>query len=256
MSEPQGEPQAADVRSFLPRPGEPVDDYAARLRALHHDLTLVLDAVERGLAAAERAPLREAVAEPAPVTAIHAESHPEPHRSPPPLGPLTAPRGSARVEVVTTGPAHASSGPPGGSASWGGRTTPEGERAPDGGVPAALSPERSEGSWEERPWPAEREPWVEAPRHEPRRGDWVDERDGWGDHDPRDLPPWREPPAWTDRRPSSWPAPPAPPREMVFDPPYPRQRRRRARDLPPVLVAAALLGWLTVLALILALALD
>src|SRR5687768_11368706 len=107
MSEPQGEPQAADVRSFLPRPGEPVEDYAARLRALHHDLTLVLDAVERGLAAAERAPLREAVAEggrePEPVAAIHADVHPEPHRSPPPLEPLTAPRGSARVEVVTTG---------------------------------------------------------------------------------------------------------------------------------------------------------
>src|SRR5512145_2769881 len=55
MSEPHAEP-AADVRSFLPRPGEPVEDYAARLRALHHDLSLVLDAVERGLAAAERHP--------------------------------------------------------------------------------------------------------------------------------------------------------------------------------------------------------
>ena len=56
MSEPHADPPAADVRSFLPRPGEPVEDYAARLRALHHDLTLVLDAVERGLAAAEAAP--------------------------------------------------------------------------------------------------------------------------------------------------------------------------------------------------------
>jgi hypothetical protein len=51
MSEGHGDP-AADVRSFLPRPGEPVEDYAHRLRVLHRDLTLVLEAVERGLAAA------------------------------------------------------------------------------------------------------------------------------------------------------------------------------------------------------------
>lgn len=51
MSEGHGDPPA-DVRSFLPRPGEPVERYAERLRALHRDLTLVLQAVERGLAAA------------------------------------------------------------------------------------------------------------------------------------------------------------------------------------------------------------
>ena len=51
MSEAHGDPPA-DVRSFLPRPGEPVEQYAERLRALHRDLTLVLQAVERGLAAA------------------------------------------------------------------------------------------------------------------------------------------------------------------------------------------------------------
>ena len=44
--------EPGDVRSFLPRPGEPVEQYAERLRALHRDLTLVLQAVERGLAAA------------------------------------------------------------------------------------------------------------------------------------------------------------------------------------------------------------
>src|SRR4051812_1658873 len=50
------EEQAADVRSFLPRPGEPVERYADRLRALHRDLTLVLEAAERGLAVTGRTP--------------------------------------------------------------------------------------------------------------------------------------------------------------------------------------------------------
>ena len=50
MSERHAEP-GTDVGSFLPRPGEPVGAYAERLRALHRDLTLVLEAVERGLAA-------------------------------------------------------------------------------------------------------------------------------------------------------------------------------------------------------------
>jgi hypothetical protein len=42
---------------------------------------------------------------------------------------------------------------------------------------------------------------------------------------------------------------------MRFDPPY-ALPRRRLPSLSPVLVAATILGWLTVLALILALALD
>lgn len=53
MTERHAEP-GADVGSFLPRPGEPVGAYAERLRALHRDLTLVLEAVERGLAASGR----------------------------------------------------------------------------------------------------------------------------------------------------------------------------------------------------------
>ena len=56
MSEHEGESQAADVRSFLPRPGEPVEDYAARLRTLHHDLALAPDAAERGLPGGARPP--------------------------------------------------------------------------------------------------------------------------------------------------------------------------------------------------------
>ena len=219
MSEREGEPQAADVRSFLPRPGEPVEDYAARLRALHHDLTLVLDAVERGLAAAERAPLYEVLTEherePAPVAALAEPIH-EPHRSPAPYEPFSGlPRGGARVEVVTTGREEARSGPPEPSGTpWGGRSAPAGERAPDGGSPAALSPER--------------QPWVDRPPHQPRYGGWEEDR---------------------------WPPPPPPPREMRFDPPYELPRHRRPA-LPPVWLAATVLGWLTVLALVLALALG
>src|SRR5690606_23688600 len=41
---------------FLPRPGEPVEAYAERLRALHRDLSLVLEAVERGVAASRAQP--------------------------------------------------------------------------------------------------------------------------------------------------------------------------------------------------------
>ena len=238
MNEPNAEPQAADVRSFLPRPGEPVDDYAARLRALHHDLTLVLDAVERGLAAAERAP--ERAEEPIPLAVAPAT---EPHRSPPPLSPLAAPRGSARVEVISThatrgsaaGGERAWSGPqePEGSAPYSGRRAPGGEGAPARGEPAAPSPERF----------PRREPWVEAPPHPPRSGPW------------QEPPPWQQPPAWTERRPSEWPPPPPPPAEMAFEPPYGAPPRRRRRpDIPPVLVAATILGWLTAIALVLAIA--
>ena len=215
MSEREGE-QAADVRSFLPRPGEPVEDYAARLRALHHDLTLVLDAVERGLAAAEREHVPVSVAVPEPVAAGAEPIH-EPHRSPAPYEPFSGlPRGGARVEVVTTGREEARSGPPepSGTTPWGERQSPGGEGAPDGGSPVALSPER----------PA----WVERPPHQPRYGAWEEER---------------------------WPPPPPPPREMRFDPPY-ELPRRRPPAVSPVLLAATVLGWLTVLALVLALALG
>jgi hypothetical protein len=58
MSEGHGDP-SADVRAFLPRPGEPVEQYAERLRGLHRDLSLVLQAVERGLESASRRPGRE-----------------------------------------------------------------------------------------------------------------------------------------------------------------------------------------------------
>jgi hypothetical protein len=43
---------------------------------------------------------------------------------------------------------------------------------------------------------------------------------------------------------------------MSFDPPYTMSRRRRGSAVTPVLLAATVLGWLTVLALVLALALG
>ena len=243
MSEPHAEPPGADVRSFLPRPGEAVDDYAARLRALHHDLSLVLDAVERGLAAAEAAPPEIADRRgPRPVSEVAApgleESYEvveEPRRSPPPPGPLTVPRGGARVEVISTpATAHGAdteggrawSGPqePEGSAPWGGRRAPVGEGVPARGEPAP-SPQRSPYS----------EPWVERQALPPRQEPWVDER-------------------------GAWPPPPPPPAEMSFAPPshapFAQPPRRRAPAVPPVIIAALILGWLTVIALALALALG
>ncbi|HEX8120816.1 MAG TPA: hypothetical protein VF549_06050 [Solirubrobacteraceae bacterium] len=264
MSEPQVEPPAADVRSFLPRPGEPVEDYAARLRALHDDLSLVLDAVERGLAAADAEPALR----PEPLEVVS-----EPHRSPPPPRPLSsAPRGSARVEVISTpagaagagaGGERAWSGPPEpeGHAPWGGRRASMGEGAPAGGGPAAPSPER----FEERRGVAE--PWVERPPRPPREEPWVEQRgeEPWAAGAPADpwaaadrAAPWREPPPWTERRPSAWPPPPPPPAEMTFEPPahapFAVPPRRRQPSLPPVAIAAALLGWLVAIALVIALA--
>lgn len=97
MSEGHGDPPA-DVRSFLPRPGEPVDQYAERLRALHRDLTLVLQAVERGLAAAAHP---EDVAPPVPAHEP-IEIVPAPADEPSPsTAPTTTPRSRMpRVEVM------------------------------------------------------------------------------------------------------------------------------------------------------------
>ena len=109
MNERQMEPPVADVRPFLPQPGEPAEAYAARLRALHRDLTLVLDAVERGLAASPPPP---PVAEAPPLAPAPAPDH-APEVDEPiaiavePVLPLDAPArreppfsGLPRVEVV------------------------------------------------------------------------------------------------------------------------------------------------------------
>src|SRR5688572_24890329 len=67
------EAEAADVRPFLPRPGEPVEEYAERLRAMYRDLSVVLQAVERGLArAGDPAPAAPPVPEPEPARVVSA----------------------------------------------------------------------------------------------------------------------------------------------------------------------------------------
>jgi hypothetical protein len=110
MSEGQGVPPA-DVRSFLPRPGESVEDYAARLRKLHRDLTLVLEAVERGLAAAagEEAPRVETVADEPRFTVPEPRAHepievvpepPEPAPAAPRPGGAAVRSAVPRVEVM------------------------------------------------------------------------------------------------------------------------------------------------------------
>ncbi|MDQ3741989.1 MAG: hypothetical protein M3389_13705, partial [Actinomycetota bacterium] len=66
--------------------------------------------------------------------------------------------------------------------------------------------------------------------------------------------------AWPEQRGrSAWPSPPPPPAHMTYEPPrapYASTPRPRRPDIPPVIVAATILGWLTVLALVLALALG
>jgi hypothetical protein len=134
MNKSEAEPHVADVRPFLPRPGEPAEAYAARLRALHRDLTLVLDAVERGLAASP--PLEPAVHEPAldhelepalagePIVVPVADPLPltTSRRREPPLGAMP------RVEVMPPTRERDDEG-------WGGRT---GRRAGEAGAEAAI----------------------------------------------------------------------------------------------------------------------
>ncbi len=101
----EGDPHGADVRPFLPRPGEPPEAYAARLRALHSDLTLVLQAMERGLAerarpgtqgpAAGRGDELETLITPVPV-----DPAPE---APRPVRPAAAPSGPRVVTLPAAG---------------------------------------------------------------------------------------------------------------------------------------------------------
>jgi hypothetical protein len=149
------------------------------------------------------------------------------------------------VEVVSTpvaarGAERATEEPPEPTtAPWGGRRAPMGEGAPAGGEPAVPSPVRSP------------EPWVERAEPGPRRDPWYEA--------PAAAPPWQQPPPWTDRRPSAWPPPPPPPAELSFEPPYappPARRHRRAPELSPLAVSVAILGWLTAIALAIALALG
>ena len=217
MSEGHGDPPA-DVRSFLPRPGEPVEEYAQRLRALHRDLTLVLEAVERGLAAAA------GEAEPAPVSA---PPGPEPERfstpvgreprdvhvthGPPPPAPTREPLlpGGARVEVLP--------------AASGEQVRLQGEERRAPAAPPAAPEEPAD------PFAAEGE------AAEPPRAQRLPAR-------PSATALAEPEPEWVHRGPPSETFTAA-----TFGPPAP------AGGPSPVLLAALVAGWLTVVALALAL---
>jgi hypothetical protein len=108
----QREAESADVRPFLPRPGEPVEEYAERLRAMHRDLSVVLQAVERGLQRAH-APAEAETARPAEEqVAVHVVEEPAEQRlassvTQPSAAAMREPlRGAPRVEVVSTHAGH------------------------------------------------------------------------------------------------------------------------------------------------------
>lgn len=238
MSEGHEEPPA-DVRSFLPRPGEPVEDYAERLRALHRDLTLVLEAVERGLAVSV-APPSEPAREPVPV------GEPESVLLDP-----DAASGGPRVEIMpapsgatTRGTAEDRRAPP---------SLPADPDAPDPPSfgPAPFPPRPSVRDLDEPAGPAE-PAWVERP-------------------DPIVPGRPRTAVAATAASPAAPPVrveaapPPSSPADRPWvlssavpggPPAWVDATARRRRGLPPLVVAALLTGWLAAVALLLALLLD
>lgn len=267
MSEGHGEPPA-DVRAFLPRPGEPVEDYAERLRALHRDLTLVLQAVERGLAVAaeqevEAAAPPEAEAPAAPQHAMPPDVRTARERARPaePATPVTmreeTVRGGARVEVM---PVPGGTGrPPGGEER---REPPRfvvpGDEERGGPAPPATVrfPPRPSARSSHGPAPVAGEPtWIEGPELAPApppRGVWPPEPQLSAAVPPpvrveATYRPAAEPRAWTE--PAA--APPG------AAPPAPAAPPAAGRSpVPPVLVAAMLAGWLLAVALLLALLLG
>lgn len=243
MSEREAEP--ADVRPFLPRPGEPVEDYAERLRAMHRDLSVVLQAVERGLQRAhppEEEP--EALAPPAPEIA---DLRPEPDevrvasasREPSATalrdGPIP---GAPRVEVVTTRSGH--------RADDDSVDTPwaEGDFV-ERRAPIEVSEDRDDPRWE-RPMPPP--PIAERPSADPL-----------GVVPPRAQPALAERPSadprYAEQPRAEWaaaPLPPAPPAPAAAAP----EPSKRNIELPPWIVTAVLAGWLTVIALLFAVVLG
>jgi hypothetical protein len=243
MSEGQAEPPE-DVRSFLPRPGEPVEAYAERLRGLHRDLTLVLQAVERGLAVSSDP---EAMPAPVPAGGDHHQDEHEVHAEPAlqapiavdmPMSTLMRPsRGGPRVEVMA---------PPAGAQ---GRDEAEERRRP-------VAPD---------------EPQVPAPAAFPAR---PSVREPEPDTDPTWLHHPAEASILAPPAPAPAPAPAAAPVARVVERPrQPAERehpwvegppigswsahvadRGPRRAVPPWILAAALAGWLVVLAFVLALA--
>lgn len=249
----------ADVRAFLPRRGEPVEEYVERLRALHRDLTLVLQAVERGLAAStEPEATRPPAAPPAhngPPTAddesLLADAHlhaAEPHHASVSRL-LQQARGGPRVEVVpsSAGPQRRDVGEA--------RRRP---RAPGDDDPAARDPDSARSAFPARPsgrrgQAAETPPArVERPVPGPAglRPDEPERRAAPAVPHPRVVE--RPRPAaerehpWVEASPVGAPSP----QEPAGRDPGPGPVARRAA---PLLVAATMTGWLIVLALVLGL---
>ena len=241
MSEGHQEPPG-DVRSFLPRPGEPVEEYAQRLRGLHRDLTLVLQAVERGLQVASEP---EQMPPPVPEEAPEAEPLPEPAPPPPSLDPPVSfgmqRHGGPRVEVLPAPSGERLRDPR--EERRGTVLDPEQDPPPLGPVPFPPRPSVREAV----PSPPPEATWRE--RREDPRGDWpealapppaaaprarVEER-------PRTEPPREQP--WAASSPATWSGDTRPAAEGVGG----------GSRLAPVLLILALTGWLAVLALVLAL---
>ena len=220
MTERHAEP-GTDVGSFLPRPGEPVGAYAQRLRALHRDLTLVLEAVERGLAASAPPEELEADEPPAPWDPASDLPPPRPRRFARRGGEEASFRESVeheppRHEVVDVRPAY--------------EAPAAGER--DVGPLRAPVPVRGMGA---RVVVMPSGTGELSRAHEERETDW---------RPPQDVPVERTmiPPAGrAPSEPAAWP-PPAP--------------AERGAGLSPMVIALAAAGWLTAIALILAVALG
>ncbi|UGS35463.1 hypothetical protein [Capillimicrobium parvum] len=97
------------ARVFMPQPEEPVHAYAARLRAMHNHLGMLIEAVERGMG--DRPPLRtvkrERPAEPPPLTSLIVVAPPAASLGPRPrlpvapvVAPAVAPAPSAAPPIV------------------------------------------------------------------------------------------------------------------------------------------------------------
>ena len=241
----QREAEPADVRPFLPRPGEPVEEYAERLRAMHRDLSVVLQAVERGLQRAnppEEEPMPER--EPVPVYAAapsheHAEARVASAAREPSGAALreTIP-GAPRVEVVTSRAGHRA-GDESVTSDWA-----QGEPFVERRQPVVPHPPRAEAPPDPLqivPVSPPQQPLAERPSADPRyaeppRGEWA-------------------PAVVTDT--TAAPAEPAPaPAVAVAPAPAPAPLPVRAPLLPPWAIAAILAGWLTIVALLLALLID
>jgi hypothetical protein len=241
MSEGHGDPPG-DVRSFLPRPGEPVEQYAERLRGLHRDLTLVLQAVERGLAAAARP-------EPEEPREIRVGDEPAGHDN----GDNGAEEPHEPVEVVPREPAEthavAPQPPPAPPRTDLGPGIPRVEVLPPRSgerrrVDVDVEDERREGP---QPW-AEGERGADQPEGAvPPVGAGAERarRQRFADRPSAAAAAPAAEPEWVEHQPSEETFTAA-----TFAPPPPEPGRFTAS---PVVIAALAAGWLTVLALILAL---